>query len=112
MAAIQNDTIVLAQCANLARVNEFEMFQDGYKDDRFALSYIDDRHIKIADFMTLPERFNVVHICMKGCVINEGWINSAHLRLLLVAEMPAVARTPARGVPTIDGCVVAATAQE
>ena len=44
MAAIQNDTIVLAQCANLARVNEFEMFKDGYKDDRFAISYIDARY--------------------------------------------------------------------
>src|SRR5579859_1183800 len=53
LASIHDDSPRPAERLNLARVDPFEMFEDGYEDQGFSLADIDERHIDVPYGKTL-----------------------------------------------------------
>src|ERR1700676_975046 len=72
LASIHDDAPRLAERLNLARVDPFQVFEDGYEDQRFAFADIDEWHIDVPYGNTLPERFDILHIGMKCGFVKLG----------------------------------------
>src|ERR1700680_4072253 len=72
LASIHNDAPRPAERFYLARIYPFQVFEDGYEDQGFALADIDKRHIDVPSGNTLPERFDILHIGMKSGFVNSG----------------------------------------
>src|SRR5579872_6365230 len=70
--SIQNDAPRAAELLDLARIDPFQVFKDGDKDQRLALATINERHIDISYRKTPPQRFDVLHIGMKCGFIDVG----------------------------------------
>src|SRR5947209_19149543 len=79
-ASIHNHTARLAKGAKLAGIDKFEMLQYWHKYQWLTRTPIDERHVYVADGSALPERLDIMNICMKCIIVNVGYRLCAHLR--------------------------------
>src|SRR5579859_1865860 len=74
--SIQNDAPRPAERLYLARIDPFQVFEDGYKDQGCTLADIYKRHIHIPYRKTPPQRLDILHIGTKWGFVDEGALGS------------------------------------
>ena len=100
LASIENDAPRLAEGADLPGIDKFEVFEDWDKNEWFALANIYDGQVNALDGDTLPERFDVLQIGVKGGCVDVGPgrsrdVHSAHYwRLLTFPKSLSTPMTP------------------
>src|SRR5437868_459089 len=80
MASIHNHASRLAEGTKLVCIDKFEMLKDGDKYKWLAFADIYDRHVQVANFPVLPERFDVLYVIMERRIINVGACVCAHVQ--------------------------------
>src|SRR6266849_6154059 len=79
LPSIHNDTPRLAESSNLARIHPLQVFEYWHKDQRLALTSINERHINISHRKTPPQRLDILYVGMKCSFINQGTTGSRGL---------------------------------
>src|SRR2546421_8603560 len=68
--SIQNNPSCLTEGTDLPGIDKFKVFENRYKNQWLTLAYVYHRHVCRANCLPLPERLNILHISMKGVIID------------------------------------------
>src|SRR5207248_5646507 len=86
--SIENNPPCLTEGTDLPGIDKFQVFENRHKNQRLTLAYIYHWYICRANRPALPQGLNILHISMKGVIINVRTGMRAHYLSPLYVLLP------------------------